>query len=224
MGISWREISKLQKGIHFTSYVNKPLEDALVYLLARVEFITADHITILADSLAFLSAYLMVTGRVWPAIALMLAVTILDGTDGKLARLRGKPTKIGKLEHSLDFLYEQAWYASVIAYTYLSTKAVWTLLLGLGWLVVDGYVRHVYNLGWIIAGGPLKKWGRAGRIIALVDGRRNVYVWYTTASYIIAGTLWPAITLSFSHALATAVAYTVLTYRKIGELSVAKGF
>lgn len=224
MGVSWREISRLQKGIHFTSYVNKPLEDALVYLLARVEFITADHITILADSLAFLSAYLMVTGRVWPAIALMLAVTILDGTDGKLARLRGKPTKIGKLEHSLDFLYEQAWYASVIAYTYLSTKAVWTLLLGLGWLVVDGYVRHVYNLGWIVAGGPLKKWGRAGRIIALVDGRRNVYVWYTTASYIIAGTLWPAITLSFSHALATAVAYTVLTYRKIGELSVAKGF
>ena len=224
MGVSWREISRLQKGIHFTSYVNKPLEDALVYLLARVEFITADHITILADSLAFLSAYLMVTGRVWPAIALMLAVTILDGTDGKLARLRGKPTKIGKLEHSLDFLYEQAWYASVIAYTYLSTKAVWVLLLGLGWLVVDGYVRHVYNLGWIIAGGPLKKWSRAGRIIALVDGRRNVYVWYTTASYIIAGTLWPAITLSFSHALATAVAYTVLTYRKIGELSVAKGF
>ena len=224
MDVSWKDIAKLQKGMHFTSYVNKPLEDALVYLLARVEFITADHITILADSLAFVSAYLMFTGRVWLAIATMLAVTILDGTDGKLARLRGKPTKIGKLEHSLDFLYEQVWYASVIAYAYLSTGSAWILLVGLGWLVVDGYVRHVYNLGWIIAGGPLKRWSRAGRVVALVDGRRNVYVWYTTASYIIARTLWPAITLSFLHALATAIAYTVLTYRKIGELSSAKRF
>jgi phosphatidylglycerophosphate synthase len=31
---------------------------------------------------------------------------ILDGTDGKLARLGGKKTLIGKLEHSFDVLFE----------------------------------------------------------------------------------------------------------------------
>ena len=218
MKVSWSDIKKLQKGTHFTSYVNKPLEDALVYILSRVDFITADHVTILADVLAFISAYLMILGNITYSILLMLIVTILDGVDGKLARLRGVPTKIGKLEHSFDFLYEQVWYASLIYASYLLTKDIRILLIGLLWLAIDGYVRHIYNLGWIVVKSPVKKWGKVGRIITTIDGRRNVYVWYSAICYFLLKRLSLAVILSFAHALFTAISYTILTYIKFNEI------
>lgn len=160
----------------------------------------------------------MIIGNYVMSILVMLVVTILDGVDGKLARLRGVPTRIGKLEHSLDFLYEQVWYASLTFAAFTVSKDLRILLIGLLWLAFDGYVRHIYNLGWIVAKSPLKKWGKAGRIVALVDGRRNVYVWYTAICYFLINNLPLAVILSCAHALATATAYTVLTYRKFNEL------
>jgi len=189
-------------------------------LLSRFDFITADHVTIVTDILAFISAYLIAFKDSLLGLALMLMVTILDGVDGKLARLRGKPMRIGKLELSLDFLYEQVWYASLVFASQIKGFAQWTLIIGLLWLALDGYVRHIYNLGWVIAETPLKNWGKAGWIITFIDGRRNLYVWYATTSYLILKSFKPAIFLAFAHAPFTAIAYTILTIRKIGELKI----
>ena len=216
--MSWSDIRRLQKGHHFTSYVNKPLEDLLVYLFAKLGFISADHITIMANVLAFYAVYLILTGRWDTGLVVMLIVTILDGVDGKLARLKGTPTKIGKLEHSLDFLYEQAWYVSLILIAYTSSNNIWVLGAGLAWLVADGYVRHVYNLGWIVVGFPLKNWGRIGRLVTIIDGRRNVYVWYAAISYVITGGFTLSIYLSLAHALATVLVYTILTQMQISQV------
>jgi len=40
---------------------------------------------------------------------LTFAVGIVDGLDGKLARIRGCPTKLGLMEHPFDILYEFSW-------------------------------------------------------------------------------------------------------------------
>jgi len=209
---TWSDVKATQKGSHLTSYVNKPLEDLLVYLLGNLSVLSADHITMIVNALAFIVAYLIAAGRLSYALPLMLLVCILDGVDGKIARLLGKPTRIGKLEHSLDFLYEQAWYAAI---TWLVFKTTGSYLhLGLAWLITDAYVRHVYNLGWIAVGRPIKHWGTIGRAITTVDGRRNIYVWYTIASH-AAGKLHTAVILSLAHAAATAIAYTALTLRKL---------
>jgi uncharacterized membrane protein len=95
------------------------------------------------------------------------------------------------------------------------------LVLGLAWLVCECYVRHVYGMGWITSGSPLKSWGRLGKRVTLIDGRRNVYVWYAVASYVVTGCFAAAIFASLFHSAATAAVYTAMTYRKLGELAIA---
>ncbi|RLG45401.1 MAG: hypothetical protein DRN81_01920 [Thermoproteota archaeon] len=215
---SWQDIKMVQKGRHFTSYINKPFEDALVFLIANYTSISADAVTVFTDLLAFISAYLMIIGYHVYSVGLMLAVMILDGTDGKLARIRGKPTKIGKLEHSLDFLYEQVWYASLVYAAYTSASDAKILIAGLLWLAVDGYVRHIYQLGWIVMGSPVKSWGDAGRIVTTIDGRRNVYIWYALLSYLLTKSFSISILLSLFHSSFTAVSYTLLSFKTFKKI------
>ncbi len=216
---SWQDVKTVQKGRHFTSYINKPLEDALVFVLANYTNISADAVTVFTDLLAFISAYLMIAGYHAYSIGLMLAVMILDGTDGKLARIRGKPTKIGKLEHSLDFLYEQVWYASLVYAAYMSIGETSILIAGLLWLVIDGYVRHIYQLGWIVKGSPVKSWGDTGRIITTIDGRRNVYIWYAFVSYLLTKDFSLSILFSLFHSSFTAVFYTFLSFMAFRDVN-----
>ena len=107
---------------------------------------------------------------------------VLDGVDGKLARVRGILSKLGHIEHSLDMLYEQALYASFVLGLALSGAAPLALPLGIAFLVVDGFVRHVYNQFALVAGRPLKEYSRFDRRFAFIDGRRNVYLIYFLAS------------------------------------------
>lgn len=213
----WERIRGLQKGTHLMSRIHRPLEDAIVYALYDMDRIGADHISLVTYALAAAVIYLLLAGRVGPALALAVLVGILDGVDGKIARLRGRKTVIGKLEHSFDMLYEQGWYA---AYTWSAWKATGLdslLALGLAWLVLDGLVRHVYNVAWIATGKSLKYHGGAAHYVTFIDGRRSVYVVHMIAWY-LAG-LWPyAIYTILLHCALTAASYVVLAQRAMSRL------
>ncbi len=62
-------------------------------------------ISLVTYALAFWAAYPMVIGELSMALLWVVVVGVLDGTDGKLARLSEKKTLIGKLEHSFDMLF-----------------------------------------------------------------------------------------------------------------------
>lgn len=93
--------------------------------------------------MAFLAVYLFLTDSLPLALATAVIVRILDGVDGKIARLRRKKTYIGKLEHSLDMLYEKCWYASFTWYVLVATGDTTYLILGIIWLILDSLIRHI---------------------------------------------------------------------------------
>ena len=171
-------IFRTQKGLHFTSYINKPIEDRLVYLISDISRITPNRITIFANLAAFFVASLFLSGYLKIAAVLAYIVGIIDGLDGKLARARGILTKLGYIEHSFDMLYEQVWYVSFAISLYLLGYGYLPLVLGLTMLVADSFVRHCYMQFRQTMGKALTAYTRFDKAFARVDGRRNVYVLY----------------------------------------------
>lgn len=62
-------------------------------------------ISLVTYALAVWATYPRVIGELSMALLWVVVVGVLDGTDGKLARLSEKKTLIGKLEHSFDMLF-----------------------------------------------------------------------------------------------------------------------
>ncbi|RLF22383.1 MAG: hypothetical protein DRN15_09125 [Thermoprotei archaeon] len=208
----WEEIQKLQKGTHIMSLIHKPLEDIIVYLLYDMEFIGADHVSLVTYILAALTAYLFLAGEIGKAIVMAILVGILDGVDGKIARLRKRKTYIGKLEHSIDMLYEQAWYAAFIWASWSLTGSIPYLVAGIIWLILDSFVRHVYHVVWIATGKSLKYHGGVARYVTFIDGRRSMYVLHMLIWYLV-GMPFFAIYTILGHCALTALSYTVLAFK-----------
>ncbi|MDP6612705.1 MAG: CDP-alcohol phosphatidyltransferase family protein [Candidatus Hydrothermarchaeota archaeon] len=212
----WNNIRRLQKGTHLMSRVHRPFEDLAVYLLYDLEFIGADLISLVTYALAFLAAYLMVAGELVLALSLMVLVGVLDGVDGKVARLRGKKTLIGKLEHSFDMLFEQVWYVAFTWYIWQATGSNAFLVLGFLWLVLDGFVRHIYNVTWIATGKSLKYHGGLARYVTFIDGRRSVYVTHMIIWFFL-GSPSNAMYTILGHCALTAISYTFLAFKATHE-------
>lgn len=171
-------VFRTQKGLHFTSYINKPIEDRFTYHIAEVSWITPNRITILTNLLAFAVAALFLLGYMRIAVVLAYMVGILDGLDGKLARARGILTKLGYIEHTFDMLYEQTWYACFALSLYFLENSYLPLILGLCMLLADSFVRHCYMQFKETMKRALTAYTGFDRAFARVDGRRNVYVLY----------------------------------------------
>jgi hypothetical protein len=57
--------------------------------------------------------FLLVTGHLGWGLALALVVGVLDGLDGKRARIKIETTKSGKIEHWFDALFEMSWWIAL---------------------------------------------------------------------------------------------------------------
>lgn len=171
-------VFRTQKGLHFTSYINKPIEDRVTYHIADLTWVTPNRITILTNLLAFAVAVLFLLGYMKIAVVLAYMVGILDGLDGKLARARGILTRLGYIEHTFDMLYEQAWYVCFALSLYFLENSYLPLILGLCMLLADSFVRHCYMQFKETMGKALTAYTSFDRTFARVDGRRNVYVLY----------------------------------------------
>ena len=183
---SWVEakravVFRTQKGLHFTGYMNKPIEDRIVYHISERTWITPNAITVLGNVLAFAITPLFIMGYFFYASLLAYLVGIIDGLDGKLARSRGFLTRLGHIEHSFDMLFEQTWYLSFALGLYLAYGLWWLLLAGGAFLVLDTFVRHVYMQFKDTMGIALTAASPLDRRFALVDGRRNMYLLYMIA-------------------------------------------
>ena len=220
---SWLEakrclIFRTQKGLHFTSYINKAIEDRVVYRISEARRITPNMITILGNLMAFAIVPLFIIGHFLYASILAYLVGIIDGLDGKLARSRGFLTKLGHIEHSFDMFFEQTWYLSFTVGLYLAFDLWWIPVLGGAFLILDGFVRHVYMQFKDTMGVALSIYSKFDRAFARIDGRRNVYILYMvlfSAMHLLGFSLGPfpipiyALMATTAHAFITALVYTV---------------
>lgn len=212
-----RLVFRTQKGLHFTSYINKPVEDYIVYQIADLPWITPNRITIMANIAAFIVAILFLSGYVKIAAVSAYLVGILDGLDGKLARARGILTRLGYIEHTFDMLYEQAWYICFSLSLCFSENSHLPLVLGLCMLLADSFVRHCYMQFKETMGRALTAYTDFDRLFARVDGRRNVYVLYMILFSLLSMPLY-AMYAMLTHSSVTAVVYAV---RAVQHMSTA---
>ena len=225
-------VFRTQKGLHFTGYMNKPVEDRVVYHISERLWITPNAITVLGNILAFSIVPLFVMGYFLHAALLAYLVGIVDGLDGKLARARGFLTRLGHIEHSFDMLFEQTWYLAFTLGLYLAYGYWWLLLAGGAFLVLDTFVRHIYMQFKDVMGIALTAASPADRRFALVDGRRNMYLLYMivfSALGALGVSMGPfpmpvyALFAMIAHAWITALVYAVRACQHMSRADRASG-
>jgi len=95
--------------------VHGPIEDFL-YLASLEDGDHAHQLTVMTNVVAWGATFLFATGRLGWGTILALAVGVLDGLDGKQARVKIETSKVGKLEHWFDAFFENSWWIA-LAYT-----------------------------------------------------------------------------------------------------------
>jgi phosphatidylglycerophosphate synthase len=162
-----------------------PFENFLVRILAPTA-ITPNQVTLVTTIIAFFGVWLFAHGWLLTAVLLAIGVEVLDGVDGKLARIKLMTSRLGELEHVLDFFYENGWYLA-LGHHLAATGSVWAWNAALA-LVVFDLADNLSYMFFARGGGSNLDEASAflGRF-RLIAGRRNIYVWMLLPG-VLAGT------------------------------------
>jgi 1L-myo-inositol 1-phosphate cytidylyltransferase / CDP-L-myo-inositol myo-inositolphosphotransferase len=167
----------IQKGPpDLPAWFHAPIETFVVSRLCKTP-ITPNQLTAFCNVFAWTVTALLATGHLGWGLGLALVVNVLDGLDGKQARVKIETSKVGKLEHFFDALFENSWWIALAWHLSVSGKlpdafSYLGLLIGaevLNALARASIVRYY--------GKSISELGRFDRIFRLVGGRRNIYVW-----------------------------------------------
>jgi phosphatidylglycerophosphate synthase len=151
-------------------------ENRLVSWLCHTR-ITPNQVTVCTGILGAYIAFLFLHGWLRLGITLTYAVEVLDGVDGKLARTKLQTSRLGELEHILDFFMEHAWYLTITIFLVTSTNDVQWWWVGGGLMASDLLDNLLYYAGHVWFGKQLDELGPFDRGFRLIAGRRNIYTW-----------------------------------------------
>ena len=156
-------------------YFDPFFENLIVRRLAP-SAITANQVTLATTLLGFLVAAFYATGWLRLGVLLAIFVEVLDGVDGKLARITRTTSKAGEYEHILDFFYENSWWLALGFFLSKNgSKFAWhAALLMVAFDLADNIVYSVADVKWhrsVDNATPFLSWFR------LIGGRRNIYTW-----------------------------------------------
>ena len=169
-------VRSAQKGApDLPAWVHGPIENFLIARLCKTP-ITPNQLTLFTNAVAWTGTILFAAGRLGWGLALALIVGVLDGLDGKQARVKVETTKRGKLEHWFDTLFEWSWWISIAYYLRSSGQldgAFRYLLLLLVAEAIDALAKGsvLFYLGRLI-----DELSPFDRFVRLIGGRRNIYV------------------------------------------------
>ena len=96
-------------------FIHRPIEKWIVYHICEWP-ITPNQITVINIIVAFIATYFFATGQMIWGLVFAVATGIIDGLDGKQARVKIMMSKIGKLEEVSDRIYEYSWYLAMAYY------------------------------------------------------------------------------------------------------------
>jgi phosphatidylglycerophosphate synthase len=174
----------IQKGtLDIPAWFHVPIETFLVSRLCKTP-ITPNQLTLFCNLVAWVVTFLFATGRLGWGLALALVVGVLDGLDGKQARLKVETTQTGRIEHWFDAVFEMSWWIALAWHFQMSGRlhnAFAYLVLLLVAEGVDGLAKaSVY----FTTGKIIDELGAFERFVRLVGGRRNVYIWILTIGFL----------------------------------------
>jgi hypothetical protein len=178
-------LASTQKGsLDLPAMVHAPIEKFIAWSLAETK-VSPNVITVLTTIIAWVATAMFAQGRLGFGLAIAMAVGVLDGVDGKLARLRFEFSRFGELEHWLDFFYEWSWWAAM-AYYFSSSgllPGAWRYfgLLAL-FEVVDGLAKliNIRSFGRLI-----DEMSPFEGFVRVIGGRRNIYIWLMAVGAIV---------------------------------------
>jgi len=198
-------LNSVQKGTQdFPARIQAPIETFLISKLCKTA-ITPNQLTVSWIVLAFGTAILFVTGHLIDGILLALIIGILDGLDGKQARIKVETSKTGKIEHWFDSFFEVVW-PTALAYHFYVSGQLPNAFFYLALLIVAEALDGIGKLGvYVPAEKSLVGPGPFDRIVRLVGGRRNIYVWVLVACVVL-GTPEKALIVMAFWEVATAAA------------------
>ena len=166
-----------QKGaLDFPAMVHAPIETFLISHLCKTA-ITPNQLTLITNVVAWGATFLFATGHLGWGTILALIVGVLDGLDGKQARVKIETSKVGKLEHWFDAFFENSWWIALAYYLQNSGRlpaAFAYLALLIGAEAVAGLAKYSVIRA---CGRTIDEIGDLNRLVRLVGGRRNIYVW-----------------------------------------------
>lgn len=194
-------------------YFNRPIENWITYHIADFP-ITPNLMSVLTYVVAFLVTFLLFSGQLLPASLLSFVVNVMDGLDGKLARVKGMATRLGQLEHSFDLLYEQSWYIALAWAVHKLRGDLLPLALGFAVLLFDSFARHASMQFRQVMGVALADYATFDRLFRRFDGRRNIYTIYILLGTIFGVPLYALLAIA-GHAILTS---TVYAYRAARHL------
>jgi CDP-L-myo-inositol myo-inositolphosphotransferase len=193
--------------------INRPLENWITRRIADWP-ITPNQMSGIVTLIAFAATGLFIAGWLLAGSLVALLVNVLDGVDGKLARVKGLTTKLGYLEHSFDQLYEQSWYIAFAWATYLRWVDPLPLLLGFCTVLFDSFARHVSMQFRQVMGSSLADQAPFDRMFRRFDGRRNIYTYYMLLSVLLGRPLYALVAMVL-HAFLTGAVYAVRAARHL---------
>lgn len=157
-------------------YLHPPFENRLTRLVARFK-VTPNQVTTVTNLVAFVVTGLLASGYLVTGLVLAAIVGVMDGVDGKLARVTIRCTKFGdRYEHILDNVYELSWYWA-LAWA-LSEGGAEGLALTAGAAITFFYLldRAATGLYKLRCGIELFDVAPIDRFVRSIGGRRNIYV------------------------------------------------
>ena len=153
-----------------TVFVNR-----LVFWLSYTR-ITPNQVTLATGAVGALVALLFLSGWLRLGALLTYAAATLDGVDGKLARTTLQFSRVGELEHVLDFFMEQSWYLTITLYLVTLTGEPRLWWVGGSLMGCDLLVKILYGCGRLLFGKQLEELGDFDRTFRRFGGRRNIYM------------------------------------------------
>ena len=158
-------------------YIHPYLEFGIARLLANTQ-VTPNQVTLLGMLFSWLAVYLFATGQLVEGILCAATKGVLDGVDGKLARLHIKYSKSGDLlDHIGDIIFDALWYLALGWHfsngDLSSTAATFTIILFIAyWIqrIVPGvfarrHAREIYD------------YEEIDKFVRLIGSRMNNNVW-----------------------------------------------
>ena len=160
--------------------VHAPIETWIIARLCRTN-VTPMQITLFTAVVSAVVTVMFGAGQLVAGTLLALAVGVLDGLDGKQARVKVETTELGKREHVLDYVLELSWWAA-LAWHFTASAQVQNAFALLALLVGSDLVdRAAKKQAKRITGRNLDDVAPLDRFVRLIGGRRNVYVWIFAA-------------------------------------------
>ncbi|ETX08266.1 MAG: hypothetical protein ETSY2_06405 [Candidatus Entotheonella gemina] len=140
--------------------------------------ITPNQVTLICNILAYFAAYHFAFGRPGWAIVAALCVGVLDGVDGRLARVKQLTSKFGGfIEHTGDAIYEYTWHFAIaygLASAGYGTVPYMLACAIIGADMAEKVCMHIFERR---QGLSLDDYSAFDRGFRLIVARRNTLMW-----------------------------------------------